>query len=541
VRRAALAVLLAALASPASAPASFPGANGKIAFDTLTQSNPGCGIPNCNFDIYAMNPDGTGLTQLTTDSAYDREPAWSPDGSKIAFVSSRDDPNPSTCSACVREIYVMNADGTGQTRLTTDSLVSEHPTWSPDGKQIAFQRTNLDCFHGGDASIRVVNADGTGEAEVVSDAAAPHWSPDGQKILIHLPCGNGIFTVNPDGSQRTFFPAPAFTLGVAEWAPDSMTLVYSKARAGLGSALYLRTGNGSEYALTGDGFDGENPAWSPDGTKIAFEREGDIYSMNADGTGVNDLTNDGDLESAPSWQPLPPRPSPVPYPRPKAASPIVASLVPAYDECTSANRTHGPPLGFASCSPPTPTSQYLTVGTADSNGQPTKFIGFVTLTALPGNPATLQNEADMLVQADMTDVRCKVVSNICTSPLSDYNGHLTVTMGGRITDKWSGEATPTPSNASLSSGTADFPLDLDQAPREGPISLDVPCAGTADTTVGSTCSFQTTMNTLVPDMVREGKREVWQLDQVHVYDGGQDGATAEGDGTLFAVQGVFVP
>jgi hypothetical protein len=132
----------------------------------------------------------------------------------------------------------------------------------------------------------------------------------------------------------------------------------------------------------------------------------------------------------------------------------------------------------------------------------------VKLTAQPGNPTTLQNEADMLVKTDMTDVRCKVVSNICTSPLSDYTGHLTVTMGGRITDRWSGEATPAPSNASLSSGTADSPLDLDQAPREGPISFDVPCTGTADTTVGSTCSFQTSLNTLVPDMVREGKREV---------------------------------
>jgi Tol biopolymer transport system component len=532
-------VLACVMAFAAPAEAAFAGANGKIAFDSLRGVNPQCSIPNCNFDIYAMNPDGSGMTQLTTNPAYDREPAWSADGTKIAFVSSRDDPNPGGCSPCIREIYVMNADGTGQTRVTTDSLVDENPSWSPDGQKIVFQRTDTDCFQGGDLTVHVVNADGTGETEI-ANGASPGWSPDGQKILVYSPCTNSMFTVNPDGSHPGPLPVSApFGFGAPSWAPDGMTLAYSKA-SGTGSALYLRAGNGTEFPLTSDGLNGEEPAWSPDGTKIAFQRGSEIYSMNADGSGVSNLTNDGEYSNFPSWQPLP-QPSLPGYPRPKAATPIVAALVPAYKQCTSPNHTHGPPLSFPSCSPPTPASQYLTVGTADSNGQPTKFIGSVKLTSQPGNAATLQSEADLLVHADMTDVRCKVNSNICTSPLSDYAGHLTVTMKARLTDRWSGESSPQPSNASLSYGTVDFPFDLSQAPRESPISFDVPCGVTGDTTVGSTCSFNTSMNALAPDMVKEGKRAVWEIGQVHVYDGGEDGVTAEGDGTLFAVQGVFVP
>jgi dipeptidyl aminopeptidase/acylaminoacyl peptidase len=116
-------VLLAAgvFAMPRSAGGAYPGANGKIAFETNRDGN---------LEIYSMNPDGSGQTNLTNDPAEDTDPVWSPDGTRIAFVKA---------SEGHRNIYVMNADGSGQTNLTPGPVTTgqanegTNPTWSPDG------------------------------------------------------------------------------------------------------------------------------------------------------------------------------------------------------------------------------------------------------------------------------------------------------------------------------------------------------------------------------------------------------------------------
>jgi len=108
---------------------AFPGANGKIAFGSLRDGNQ---------EVYVMNADGSGQTNLTNNTADDGVPAWSPDGSKIAFASLRDG-NPGNAA----EIYVMKADGSGQTRLTNNLAEDHSPSWSPGGTQIAF-RSNRD-------------------------------------------------------------------------------------------------------------------------------------------------------------------------------------------------------------------------------------------------------------------------------------------------------------------------------------------------------------------------------------------------------------
>ena len=205
------------------------------------------------------------------------------------------------------------------------------------------------------------------------------------------------------------------------------------------------------------------------------------------------------------------------YARPRGATPMLVPLVIAYRDCTSANRTHGAPLAYPSCSPPIPESDWLRVGTPDSNGLPVKSIGSVLLRAVVGDPSTTANEADVRLDLSVTDVRNR-------SDLTDYAGQLQVSLGTRITDKLNG------SNP-IDTGTVQ---DL-------PFNFTGTCTPTSDTTVGSTCTASTTANAIVPGAIVEGERAIWQIGSVTVYDGGADGDVSTGPNTVFERQGVFVP
>ena len=209
----------------------------------------------------------------------------------------------------------------------------------------------------------------------------------------------------------------------------------------------------------------------------------------------------------------------------KGATPVTAHLVPSYEPCEGPDRTHGPPLAFPACSSPVATSAYLTVGTADSNGRPTKFDGYVQFDAVVGNPVTFEDEADVRIRTGVVDVRCRVNFFRCEGgALSDYMGYLEGAMSLRITDRLSG---PFQEDAAT---TDVFALDW-----------PVPCVPTEDATVGSTCSIDTTFDALVPGLVREQKRTIWELGQLEMRDGGADGETDTDDYTVFARQGLFVP
>jgi hypothetical protein len=205
------------------------------------------------------------------------------------------------------------------------------------------------------------------------------------------------------------------------------------------------------------------------------------------------------------------------YPRPKSASPMRISLVPAFNACTASNRTHGPPLAFASCNPPVQSSGFLTVGTPDSNGAVANATGFVRLTAIAGDPSTPADEANVAISATTTDVRRK-------SDLLDYSGELLASVGLRLTDHSNGTSQTEPGTVT------DFAY-----------TFTVPCATTADPAIGSACSVNTTADALAPGTVVEGSRGVWQLDQAHLFDGGSDGLASTAGNTLFEVEGVFVP
>ena len=501
--------LLPAVAVPAHA--AFPGHNGKIAFTTDRDGG---------HEIYTMNANGSNLANITNDAADDFAPAWSHDGTRIAFATSRDGTS---------EIYTMNADGAGLTNLTNNAADDRVPAWSPDGNEIVFA-TDRDDPNG---EIYTMNADGTGLANITNNPArdrTPAWSPDGAKIAFatHRDGNSEIYTMNADGTGLTNLTNNAADDIAPDWSPDGTRIAFATDRDG-GYEIYTMNADGTGPTnITDNAAPDFNPAWSPAGTKIAFEthRDGnsEIYTMNFDGTAPTNLTNNPALDFAPDWQPIPY----TGYARPKAAFPIEASLVPAYRQCFTPNREHGPPLGFLSCNPPVQTSGWLTVGTADSNGLPIRSIGKVKYQVLTGDPSTPADEADVRITFSMTDVRNK-------ADLTDYTGEVQigpgVDPGGpslvRITDRF---------NAAAFGGGSDPATVVDI-----PMPPTATCAATADPGVGGTCSLASTLDAFVPGMIAEGKRAIWQFGPIEVWDGGEDGVVATAPNDLFARQGVFVP
>lgn len=304
--------------------------NGKIAFAGSTNSELG------NYDIFAINPDGSGFEQLTDDPAAEFAPAWSPDGMRIAFArESGEDPGGELSTS----IYVMNADGINVRRVTTGEGVQDtSPTWSPDGSMIAFS-SNREGF----SDIWVVRADGTGLRQLtdlseqgVDSAGLPAWSPDGSVIAFRRspleaseePELQGIWAVEVDsGELLELTSGPSILDEDPSWSPDGRRLAFSrKIRTGTSvyTAIYVANlDEGTEIPLTrGAG----EPAWSPDGTRIAFDggrsrEEFGIYVMDADGSNIVKLPTPPELGTSPGtpdWQPLPLAPMPGPTVAPTA-------------------------------------------------------------------------------------------------------------------------------------------------------------------------------------------------------------------------------
>jgi len=217
--------------------------------------------------------------------------------------------------------------------------------------------------------------------------------------------------------------------------------------------------------------------------------------------------------------------------RPKAATPFYASLVPAYNACTSPNRTHAAPLSFGSCNPPVQSSPNVTVGTPDANGAPANFVGSLKLVVTNGLGAS---DADVAITQNIQDVRCQGSTTACgttnTAAGPDYVGSLQTRLSLRITDHNNNDPN-IPGDPFDDAATGTFPN----------FPITSPCTNTANTT-GASCVTTTTANTLVPGALVEGKRGIVEVSQVQVFDGGPDGNPASGSNeSLFAVQGIFIP
>jgi hypothetical protein len=213
------------------------------------------------------------------------------------------------------------------------------------------------------------------------------------------------------------------------------------------------------------------------------------------------------------------------HPRPKGATPLYVPLVVAYKQCSAANSTHNLPLNFPSCTPPAQDSSFLTVGTPDANGAGANETGFARLTVKATSPE------DVLVASNLTDVRCKAATSasVCTSGNTadgpDYSGGLQGFVTIRITDH---------SNGSPNFTTAGTVIDL-------PLAIPVSCANTADTSVGGSCSVNTTVNSAIPGAVPDGKRGNVEVQAVNVNDGGASGSAGAADATRAFTQGIFIP
>ena len=205
------------------------------------------------------------------------------------------------------------------------------------------------------------------------------------------------------------------------------------------------------------------------------------------------------------------------YARPRGATPFVASLVPAYDPCTTGNRTHGPPLAHPSCNPPSQASDNLTVGTPDANGPAANSVGSFRYAVLPGSPSIPTDEADVGFQFKLSDVRT-------AGTLADYGGELQSRATIRMTDRRN-------ATTGIGSGTVE---DLT-------LAATVPCAVTPEVNTGAACNVATSLNAITPGIVREGARSVWQMGQIEVLDGGVDGDVDTVPNQTFARQGIFIP
>lgn len=301
--------LTAAVVPASAAQASFPGANGKIAFvqeEFDSEADP-YDDPATDLEVMVMQPDGSDIQQLTSNDVYELGVTWSADGTQLLTTRSDD-------------IYVLNADGTDSHALGVGEA-AHSPAWSPDGNRVVFVMHN---------KLFVKRSEGTGTAERIGRfrGASPAWSPTGDRIAFTGLCLRcdlnhqivGIFTVKPDGSGLK-----KVTGGwdySADWAPDGRKLVFLREqRGGSGdheNSLMKVKADGTRLKELIGILEGaevlSDPSWAPDGTKVAFAGcsfIGDdgcyVFTVAPNGSNIEEIAAGPELTYSYyglSWQPL---------------------------------------------------------------------------------------------------------------------------------------------------------------------------------------------------------------------------------------------
>jgi Tol biopolymer transport system component len=254
---------------------------------TYSSSEAPSTAPDLPTGLYLMNADGTFQTRLISDGLYHYDPAWSHNGKKMAFAAG-----PNTGKNSHFQIYVATPDGSHQVRLTNDTFDDWRPAWSPDDSKIVFTSNRS-----GQYNLYVMNADGSHVTRLTSSSGfGASWSPDGKHIVFDSQ-RNGlsqIYVMNADGSNVVRLTQTSSDEYAPAWSPDGSKIAFVSAREG-NNQVYIMNPDGShQHALT-SGKDNGRPTWSPDSSRIAFvsvqNRTAEVYEMNADGSHKVNVSN----------------------------------------------------------------------------------------------------------------------------------------------------------------------------------------------------------------------------------------------------------
>ena len=275
-----------------------------------------------NPEIYVMDVDGNNARNLTNNPDKDFQPSWSPDGKRIAFMSNRDGHVHAIHGWPTYEIYVMDADGDNLQNLTNNPNDDTSPSWSPDGKRIAFASWDGKFIEFVvDFEIYVMDADGDNLQNLTNnpnDDRYPSWSPDGKRIVFsseragHFRSKFGItaeiYVMDADGGNQRRLTENRKNDSSPSWSPDGKRIAFASDKRGdfENFDIYVMDVNGgNQQKLTNNRGDDSSPSWSPGGERIVFSsyRDGnaEIYVMDADGGNSQNLTNNRHADASPAW------------------------------------------------------------------------------------------------------------------------------------------------------------------------------------------------------------------------------------------------
>lgn len=288
------ALVVAASAGPATSRVALP-PPGTIVFGR------GDTDADCHGSLWEIGTDGTNARPLVDSGAGECDPDPSPDGTRLAFASRRGGGS---------SIWVADADGTDPRRVTSGGTDFK-PSWSPDGTQLAFERRR----GANDYELFVVNADGTGLRAIHGGPdfdGTPDWGPAAGDLLIASAgrkglgptatrCdGTALYRLEPDGSRVRRLTRCGWESLMPQWSPDGSAIAWARGVPG-SDTFSLAVMNADTTGVRILDPLGEGPGWSPDGRWLVYARDGSLYAIGRDGSGLTRLTA-GFQDDAPRWR-----------------------------------------------------------------------------------------------------------------------------------------------------------------------------------------------------------------------------------------------